>query len=139
MKTPYQILGEDGIRRLATTLYDVMCELPEAETIRGMHSKDLSEVKTKLGDYLIGWMGGPPVYQQKTGTVCLTDPHAAYPIGPDEGKAWLLCFNTALERIDADDALKEMLAEPVQRLVWAVQNREESIKPNTDPNIISIG
>lgn len=139
MNTPYQILGEDGIRKLAATVYDVMCELPEAETIRGMHNKDLSEVQTKLGDYLIGWMGGPPVYHEKVGTVCLSDPHAAYPIGPDEGNAWLLCFNTALERIGASDELKEMLDEPVRRLVLAVQNREESIKKNTDPNIIGIG
>lgn len=139
MQTPYQILGEAGIRELASTFYDVMTELPEAARIRAMHGKNLDEIKSKLGDYLIGWMGGPPVYFDRVGSVCLTDPHAAYPIGPKERDAWLLCFDTALERIGASDELKQMLEEPVTRLAQAVQNRQTSIEESDDPNIIAIG
>lgn len=139
MQNPYQILGEDGIRKLADTVYDVMSELPEAAKIRAMHNKNLGEIKSKLGDYLVGWMGGPPLYFDNIGTVCLTDPHAAYPIGPKERDAWLLCFNTALDRIDASDELKQMLEEPITRLAQAVQNRQSSIDDNNDPNIIAIG
>ena len=84
MQTPYQLLGgEEGVRKLAETFYDVMDELPEAETIRKMHGESLIDVKEKLFEYLSGWLGGPQHhYQQKYGTVCLTKPHKAYAIGP---------------------------------------------------------
>lgn len=137
MQSPYQILGEEGIRQLAAEFYKAMDELPEAETIRKMHGKSLVDITEKLGDYLIGWMGGPPVYYEKVGTVCLTDPHEPYRIGPNERDQWLQCFNKALERIDASEELKEMLREPIYRVAVAVQNRDESLPDNPDPNIIA--
>ncbi len=73
-KTPYQIFGEDGIRALTSTFYDVMDTLPEAKNLRGSHAKDLAPMKEKLAEYLIGWMGGPPLYADRYGTVCMTSP-----------------------------------------------------------------
>lgn len=69
MKTPYQLLGDDGIRRLAEAFYQIMDEAHEAAGIRRMHSEDLGEVTEKLYEYLVGWMGGPPLYAKKYGTV----------------------------------------------------------------------
>ena len=137
--TPYQILGDEGIRDLATAFYAAMERLPEASTIRDMHGEDLSEVSDKLCDYLTGWMGGPPRYQEKTGTVCLTDPHAHYHIGPDETAQWLLCMRTALDDIEASDELKQMLDIPLQRIAAAVQNKDSSERPPRDPSIIAMG
>ncbi len=138
-QTPYQLLGAEGIRKLAYTFYEVMDERPEASRIRGMHAKNLDDIKDKLADYLTGWMGGPPLYHAKHGTVCLTDPHAAYAIGPEERDQWVMCFEEALERVDASEEVKAMLKEPIFRIAQAVQNRDESLRENTDPNIIAIG
>ncbi len=82
--TPYEMLGDDGIKQLVNTFYDVMDELTEAEEIRAMHAENLDHVKRMLTAYLTGWMGGPPVYQAIKGTVCLTDPHEPFRIGPKE-------------------------------------------------------
>jgi hemoglobin len=139
MKTPYQILGDEGIKKLASAFYDIMDELPEAQSIRAMHGENLDEIKQKLTEYLTGWMGGPPLYHAKTGTVCLTDPHAHYAIGPQERDQWLLCFDKALARIEASDELKEMLKEPIFRIASAVQNREDDPASKRDPNIIASG
>ena len=98
-QSPYQILGEEGIGELVDAFYDAMEELPDAARIRAMHKTDLSEVRGKLKDYLTGWMGGPPLYHRKTGTVCLTDPHEPYAIGPRERDQWLLCMERALEEV----------------------------------------
>lgn len=138
-KTPYQILGEEGIRDLASAFYDIMETLPQASDIRGMHAADLTPMKQKLGDYLIGWMGGPPLYYEQKGTVCLTDPHEPYAIGPEERDQWLLCMHKALERIGASDELKEMLHEPLFRVAEAVRNREQSSRFKQDPNVIATG
>ena len=138
-QSPYQILGEEGIGELVDAFYDAMEELPDAARIRAMHKTDLSEVRGKLKDYLTGWMGGPPLYHRKTGTVCLTDPHEPYAIGPRERDQWLLCMDTALERINASDELKEMLKLPMFRIADTVRNRESSSDRDQDPNIIAVG
>jgi len=138
-QTPFQILGEDGIRALTGAFYDIMDEIPEAAGIRAMHAEDLSPTKEKLAEYLIGWMGGPPLYAEKHGTVCMTEPHEPYHIGPEERDQWLLCMDRALERIEASDELKDMLKVPLFRIADAVRNKEGPSAAKTDPNIIAAG
>lgn len=137
-QTPYQILGEEGVRQLATAFYEVMDEQPQAETIRAMHAANLDLIKDKLFEYLTGWMGGPQLYSDKYGTVCLTDPHKPYPIGPNERDQWLACMDEALERIGASDELKGMLKEPMFRVADTIRNRETSEPIEQPPNAIPL-
>ena len=141
MQTPYQLLGEEGIRRLADAFYEIMEEAHEAAGIRRMHADDLGPIKEKLYEYLVGWMGGPPLYARKTGTVCLTEPHEPYAIGPDERDQWLLCMYRALDRIGASDEVKEMLREPLFRVADTVRNRDKSPDKRLaeDQNLIAVG
>lgn len=136
-RTPYEILGEDGIRELTNTFYDIMDRLPEAASLRAMHAEDLAPMKEKLAEYLIGWMGGPPLYAQKYGSVCMTTPHEPYHIGPEERDQWLLCMNRALEETGASAELVDMLKIPLFRIADAVRNREGPSSAATDPNIIA--
>lgn len=138
-QTPYEILGDEGIRALADAFYRVMDESPDAAPIRAMHAQDLSKVRSMLAAYLTGWMGGPPVYLAVKGTVCLTDPHAAYAIGPDERDRWLRCMDAALERIGASEELKEMLREPMFRVADTVRNQDHSGPRQLQPGIIAVG
>jgi hemoglobin len=125
-RTPYQMLGEEKIRELAAAVYGAMDHLPQAAAIRAMHGDDLAEIKVKLGDWLIGWMGGPPIYAKKTGTICLTKPHKPYAIGPAERGQWLQCFEAAMAKVDLDPKIREMLREPISGVADMVQNRKES-------------
>lgn len=138
-QTPYEMLGADGVRKLADAFYEVMDSLPQAAEIRAMHAANLDDIKRKLAAYLTGWMGGPPVYLALTGTVCLTEPHAPYHIGPKERDQWLLCMDRALERIGASDELKAMLKDPLFRVAETVRNQNSSEPKPRDPNIIAIG
>ena len=140
MNTPYQILGGEGITQLCDAFYQTMEEAHQAAGIIRMHADDLAPVKVKLMEYLTDWMGGPPIYQQKYGTVCLTEPHAEYAIGPKETAQWLFCMDQALEKIGASDELKEMLKVPLERVANAVQNRDVSVgdSMDRDPNLIAI-
>ncbi len=138
-QTPYQILGDEGIMALCDAFYDIMDTLPEAAGIRAMHAEDLSPMKDKLTDYLTGWMGGPPLYADKHGTVCMTEPHEPYHIGPEERDQWLLCMDKALEQIDASEELVEMLKVPMFRIADAVRNREGPSAAARDANIIAAG
>ena len=138
-QTPFQLLGEQGIRELSNAFYDIMDTLPEAAGVRAMHAADLAPMKEKLAEYLIGWMGGPPLYAQKYGSVCMTEPHEPYHIGPEERDQWLLCMHRALQQIDASDELVEMLRIPLFRIADAVRNREGPSAATTDSNIIAAG
>ncbi|TNF83171.1 MAG: globin [Gammaproteobacteria bacterium] len=141
-ETPYEILGQEGVKALADAFYDAMDELPQAAEIRAMHAENLDNIKRMLTAYLTGWMGGPPVYQALKGTVCLTEPHEPYAIGPKERDQWLLCMDEALERTGASDELKQMLKGPMFQVADTVRNQDHSgPKPEQprDPNIIAVG
>lgn len=125
MSNPYQLLGgEAGVRALADAFYDVMNEMPQAETIRAMHKQNLESIKQKLFEYFSGWMGGPPLYFEKYGKICLDKPHAPYPIGEAERDQWLLCMDKALERINASDEVKAMLKQPMFNMAERMRNRD---------------
>lgn len=137
--TPYEILGDQGIRSLASAFYDAMDTLPDAARIRAMHAQDLRPIKSLLAAWLTQWMGGPPVYLAVKGTVCLTEPHARYAIGPEERDMWLMCMDHALETVGASETLKAMLREPFRRVADTVRNRDDSAQRPRDPNLIAVG
>jgi len=138
-QTPFQLLGEQGIRELTSAFYDIMDSLPEAAGVRAMHAADLAPMKEKLAEYLIGWMGGPPLYAQKYGSVCMTEPHEHYHIGPEERDQWLLCMHKALAQTGASEELVDMLRQPLFRIADAIRNREGPSAAATDANIIAAG
>ncbi|MFP6808259.1 MAG: group II truncated hemoglobin [Pseudomonadales bacterium] len=138
LKTPYETLGDAGIKQLVNAFYDVMDELTTVSEIRQMHADNLDHIKRMLTAYLTGWMGGPPVYQAIKGTVCLTEPHEPFRIGPKERDQWLLCMDKALERVGANDELKNMLKRPMFQVAETIRNCEDSTPKNQGSNIIAV-
>ncbi|PSL12532.1 hemoglobin [Marinobacterium halophilum] len=122
--TPFEALGEEGIRALTAAFYDYMDSAAQVADLRAMHGKDLEPMKERLAEYLISWMGGPQTYAEKYGSMCMTTPHKPYAIGSAERDQWLLCMDKALEQIGADDALKQMLKQPLFAVADMVRNRD---------------
>ncbi|MFN3231019.1 MAG: group II truncated hemoglobin [Alphaproteobacteria bacterium] len=123
-QTPYEMLGgEDGIRDLAGAFYNAMDRMETAHDIRAMHADNLDEIKDKLFEYLSGWLGGPRLYSEKYGTVCLTEPHAPFAIGSKERDQWLSCMDQALADIGADEELRTLLKQPFKMIANTVQNQ----------------
>ena len=111
--TPYYLLGgEQAIRHLCETFYTVMDSSSEAQAIRAMHGKDLSRISQRLFEYLSSWLGGPDLYVQKYGSMCINEAHAPYAIGEVERDQWLLCMNETLSKVNASDEVKAMLKQP---------------------------
>ena len=115
--TPYELIGrEDGVRQLAGALYDAMNELEEAQSVREMHAANLDLIKQKLFEYLNGWLGGPHLYREKYGTICLTEPHELYAIAESHRDEWIRCWERAMEIVDAPDEFRTMTREPILRM-----------------------
>ena len=124
--SPYQILGDEGIAALAAAFYEAMDELPQAQAVRAMHAENLDMIEAKLAQYLTGWMGGPPLWFEEHGDVCLTKAHAPFHIGPNERDQWLACMDVALQKIGASDELVAMLKGPMYNIAEVVRNQPDS-------------
>ncbi|CEO39612.1 globin [Photobacterium kishitanii] len=101
--------GEAGVQQLVTDFYHYIDSLPEAATIRAMHSDDLSESRQKLATFLIGWMGGEDRYVERYGRMNLAGAHRHMAIGQDEKQAWLMCMQKALDAQPYDELLKRFI------------------------------
>ena len=101
--------GLPGITLLVDKFYDYMDELPEARTLRDMHTEDLTLSRTKLTCFLSGWMGGPKLYAQQFGSIRIPVAHAHLPVDHASKEAWLLCMEKAAQDCGYDQSLIDYL------------------------------
>jgi hemoglobin len=121
---PYELIGgEAGLRRIVDRFYAIMDSDPEAAGIRAMHGADLGPIREKLFEFLSGWLGGPPLYFQRSGSVCLSAAHRPFAIGEAERDQWLHCMRRALVEEGVSAEVREMLDEPLFRIADFVRNR----------------
>ena len=118
-----RIGGETVIRRLVDRFYDLMDSAPEAAGIRALHPPELTESRNKLYWFLVGWMGGPPLYIQRFGHPRLRARHLPFPIGERERDEWLWCMFNALDEVVPDEALREQLAHALAQTADFMRNQ----------------
>jgi hemoglobin len=116
--------GEEPILRLVETFYRIMDELPEVETIRKMHPKDLSTSIEKLYEFLVGWSGGPPLYMDKYGHPRLRRRHMPFPIGVKERDQWMLCMRNAFDELNIPPDIRDDLDRQFFNIADFMQNVE---------------
>lgn len=108
--TPFEMLGGlEGVRALVDRFYDEMEALPEAAGIRAMHPPDLSSSREKLWLFLVGRLGGPPLYVERHGHPRLRARHLPFPIATAEAEAWMRCMDRALDALVPDPELRAAL------------------------------
>ena len=111
--TPFELLGgETALFRLVERFYSLMDSEPEFHSVRKLHPEDLAGSRDKLFMFLCGYLGGPPLYQERIGNPMLRARHLPYPIGKAERDAWLACMGRALE---------ETGVEPPELRDWLMQ------------------
>ena len=115
--------GEPVVRRLVQRFYALMDTLPEAKSCRDIHPTSLAGSEQKLFEYLTGWLGGPQLYVAKYGHPMLRRRHFVAPIGADETRGWLICFETAMAETIEDEGLRESILRPVRQLATHMQNK----------------
>lgn len=125
-ETPYQrIGGEAALRRLVHRFYRLMDELPEAYGIRKLHPADLASSEQKLFEFFSGWLGGPPLFEQRRGPVFLRRRHLPFAIAGAERDQWLMCMRLALDEVVADAELRGRLFAAMAGLADHMRNRPE--------------
>lgn len=119
--TPYEeIGGDDAVVALSETFYDVIEE--ESPTLRAMLPASTRNTRKKFAMYLSGWLGGPPLYEEKWGHPRLRMRHMPFPIGAGEADEWMRCMRKALDRAVVGQPLRSFLEQRFGELALHMRN-----------------
>ena len=122
--TPFdQIGGRDALKRLAIRFYEIMSNRPDTAGIRAMHDADLTPVADSLAEFLMGWMGGPRDWFERTDRPCIMGLHRALPIGENERDQWLSCMKQAMVETIESEELRAELEPAFFRIADAMRTR----------------
>ena len=121
--TPFdQIGGEPAVRALVDAFYDRMRD--DAPRLRDMHPQYLTESRQKLFEFLVGWLGGPPLYIQKHGHPRLRMRHMPFPIDQHAVDEWLRCMRAAMDERNIVHPLRSFLDSRFVHTAQFMQNRD---------------
>jgi hemoglobin len=122
--TPYDLIGgELPVRQLVERFYDLMDEDPAVARLRAMHGADLGPMREKLGDFMVGWLGGPPLYFQRADARCMGSAHSPYAIDAGIRDQWLACMNRAMADVGFAPEVQAMVRQALERMTEAMRNR----------------
>jgi hemoglobin len=125
--TPYiRIGGEDGVRRLCNTFYQIMSDTPQTKLLRDMHPADIQISEDKLFKFLSGWLGGPDLFVQEYGHPRLRARHLPFSSGIEERDQWLYCMAQALKTMNLENIFAEQLMSSFVQTADFMRNRPEA-------------
>ena len=94
---PFEMLGGEAVvRGLVDRFYDLMDLEPEFALLRSLHPASMDDSRDKLFWFLCGWLGGPPLYEERFGHPRLRARHMPYSIGIAERDQWMACMVQAM-------------------------------------------
>jgi hemoglobin len=123
--TPFEeIGGEDVVRALVENFYDLIES--GSPTLRALLPANTATTRKKFFMYLSGWLGGPPLYEERYGHPRLRMRHLPFPIGDHEAQEWLRCMGLALDQTGVDGPLRVYLDRRLGDLALHMRNRGDS-------------
>jgi hemoglobin len=99
-----ELLGEEGMRKLANNHYNLL----RTSKISHLFAKDDDEFeKSKLrsSDFFIQILGGHPYFNENRGRPMLVQRHAPFVITPKARITWLECYREALKILEIEEAV----------------------------------
>ncbi len=123
--TPFDLVGgEQNVRKLVDRFYDLMDEDPDYFGIRQLHPASLAGSREKLFKFLMGWLGGPPLYEQEYGHPRLRARHLPYAIASAERDQWMACMVRAMADVDLEESLRKRLTQSFFQTADWMRNKE---------------
>lgn len=122
--TPYERIGGDVVvRSIANRFYDLMDSDPAVAPLRAMHAADLGPMRERLGDFMVSWMGGPPVYFKRKDAKCMSMVHAPFSIDEAVRGQWLSCMHRALDDCGVATDVQSLVRAALERMTMDMVNR----------------
>lgn len=124
--TPYDLIGgEARVRALVDRFYDLMDEDPDYYAIRKLHPPTLEGSREKLFKFLMGWLGGPPLYEQEFGHPRLRARHLPFSIASIERDQWMACMTQAMSDRGVEEKLRKRLVQSFFQTADWMRNTED--------------
>lgn len=121
----YELLGGDtGLRALVDHFYDLMALDDRFAGIRAMHPQDMSTSRDKLFWFLSGWLGGPPLFEEKFGHPRLRARHLPFAIGVSERDQWMTCMTESLEKTSVSAQTRQALIDALFKTADWMRNKD---------------
>jgi hemoglobin len=112
------------VDQLSDAFYDVIEE--ESPTLRALLPTSTKNTRNKFAKYLSGWLGGPPLYEERWGHPRLRMRHMPFSIGTVEADEWMRCMRLAMDRVDVNDHLRTFLEDRFGQLAMHMRNKADS-------------
>lgn len=108
----FQAMGQANIYKMAEDFYRELEQSP----VRHLFPENMVAASRKQAMFLVGILGGPPLYQQKIGPPRLRARHLPFAIDESARQTWLSCFKKVLEHPERYQFPGEHLAGFIQWL-----------------------
>ncbi|WP_092592248.1 group II truncated hemoglobin [Pseudidiomarina indica] len=119
-----QLGGETAVRAMAERFYDVMETHPQAKELLALHPQPMDLIRQKFFEFLSGWFGGPPLFEEKYGHPRLRARHLPFTIDTRMRDQWLLCMYQVLDEQVTDPLLKIQLRQRFTQLAHHMINTD---------------
>nr|WP_253354626.1 group II truncated hemoglobin [Neisseria perflava] len=130
----YEIIGGDaGVTALVARFYDLMDSDRRYAALRATHSESLDYARERLYQFLSGWLGGPPLYEQAHGHPRLRARHMPFAVTVKTRNQWIACFAQALHDSGLDKKYAEALLLNLFALGDWMRNQNEANHPPPQP------
>ncbi len=98
-KEMFNLLGEDGMRKMVSDFYDLLKE-SEIKDLFPKNPIALEKAKEHSADFFIQICGGPQYFNQNRGMPQLNRRHQPFKITPEARETWLGCYKQVLNKLD---------------------------------------
>jgi hemoglobin len=125
--TPFDHLGEEAARRLASRFYDFVDEREPALARAHRtdeHGRVHPEARHRFEEFLVEWLGGPARYSPRYGHPRLRMRHGGVAIDRAQRDAWLRCMSAALDEVVLDVDVRAYLARRFAEVADFLRNHE---------------
>lgn len=116
--------GEDALRHLVETFYDLMESDPALYPLHRLHFRGhgLEQTRQTQFEFLSGFLGGRPYYRERFGHMDLREIHAHVPIRTKDAEMWLDAMDVALQRCDMTGPTVEKMRTVLRRAALKLVN-----------------
>ncbi|WP_215223058.1 globin domain-containing protein [Echinicola shivajiensis] len=120
-QTVYQAIGEEKIKELTRYFYE---GVESNETLRSIYPEELAPAEERLYLFLLQVFGGPTTYSEERGHPRLRMRHLQWAIDDKMRNHWLNNMLNALDRIDVDQNVKELMMSYFVKVANHMINRQ---------------
>jgi hemoglobin len=103
-KQMFDLLGEEGMRKMISDFYDLLVE-SEIKELFPKNPIALEKAKEHSADFFIQICGGPAYFNKHRGQPKLNQRHLPFKITAEGRVVWLNCYKAVLQKQNLPDAV----------------------------------